>query len=223
MRMNRLRTLTLLLSLALPTLQAGASAAPAVANANEFRARPALQTPGDFADRPASASASACGYSLQAQQLAELIRNHPLQRRMRLRCHPVLAAVADAKAREMAERGQVSHIYGVMAPNRRLRQAGYTLPSSYPGSIHNQVEAVSGGYATAADALQAFVDSRPHRIHLLAEHPFYAEQDEIAVGYARNPSTEHVDYWVVFIARRIDSGNPPTLLQAEASTAPAAK
>ncbi len=219
MRLNRLRTLTLLLSLALPTLQAGASAAPAVADVHEFRARPSLQTPGDLADR----SASACGYSLQAQQLAELIRDHPLQRRMRLNCHPVLAAVADAKAREMAERGQVTHIYGVMAPNRRLRQAGYTLPSSYPGSIHNQVEAVSGGYATAADALQAFLDSRPHRTHLLAEHPFYAEQDEIAVGYARNPGSEHIDYWVVFIARRIDSGNPPTLLQAEANTAPAPK
>lgn len=219
MRKNRLRTLSLLLSLALPALQAGASAAPAATDAHEFRARPALQTPGDFADHPVSA----CGHSLQAQQLAELIRTHPLQRRMRLRCHPVLAAVADAKAREMAARGQVSHIYGVMAPNRRLRQAGYTLPSSYPGSIHNQVEAVSGGYATAADALQAFLDSRPHRTHLLAEHPFYAEQDEIAVGYARNPSTEHVDYWVVFIARRSDSGNPPTLLQAEANTAPAPK
>lgn len=219
MRMNRLRALMLTLSLALPTLQAGASAAPAATDAHAFRTRPAVPTSVDFTDR----SASACGYSLQAQQLAELIRTHPLQRRMRLHCHPVLAAVADAKAREMAERGQVSHIYGVMAPNRRLRQAGYTLPSSYPGSIHNQVEAVSGGYATAADALQAFLDSRPHRTHLLAEHPFYAEQDEIAVGYARNPDSEHVDYWVVFIARRIDSGNPPTLLQAEANTAPAPK
>lgn len=219
MRAPGLQHLLLALPLALCSMHSMASAVPATTATHEFSARPNFSAPHD-AD---AQSADACGRSPQARQLAELIRSHPLQRRLRLSCHPVLAAAAEDKAQEMALRGHVSHIYGVMAPNRRLRQAGYRLPLSYPGMFHNQVEAVSGGFSTAAEALQAFLDSRPHRTHLLAEHPFYAEQDEIAVGYARNPSTEHVDYWVVFIARRIDSGNPPPLLQAEANTVPAPK
>jgi uncharacterized protein YkwD len=219
MRTPGLQRLLLALPLALGSMHIKASAVPASAGGNELSAAPSIGAPVDAnAD-----SVRACGHSPQARQLVELIRNHPLQRRPRLSCHPVLAAAAADKAEEMAARGQVSHIYGVMAPNRRLRQAGYRLPLSYPGMFHNQVEAVSGGFSTAAEALQAFLDSRPHRTHLLAEHPFYAEQDEIAVGYARNPDSEHIDYWVVFIARRIDSGNPPTLLQAEASAMPATK
>ena len=160
----------------------------------------------------------ACGQTPQAQRLAALIQSHPLQPRVRLACNPLLAEVAAQKAREMAERGQVTHIFGVLAPNRRLRQAGYALPAQYPGAFHNQVEAVAGGYASAEEALQAFLSSPPHRAHLLAEHPFYAEQDEIAVGYAHNRDSDHIDYWVVYIARRNDSGNPPQQLQAQAET-----
>jgi hypothetical protein len=219
MRAPRLQHLLLALPLALGSMHVKASSVPASASNNEFSARPNFTAPVE-AD---GGSVDACGHSPQARQLAELIRSHPLQRRLRLSCHPLLAAAAADKAEEMAARGHVSHIYGVMAPNRRLRQAGYRLPQSYPGTFHNQVEAVSGGFSTAAEALQAFLDSRPHRIHLLAEHPFYAEQDEIAVGYARNPDSEHIDYWAVFIARRVDSGNPPTLLQAEATSGPTTK
>lgn len=205
------RVLLLSLLWSLPCAQADASAAPEAATP----ARGSASFTVRVSDQ--AAAESACGTTPQAQQLAELIRRHPLQSRFRLSCHPVLAQVAALKAEEMAARGRVTHIYGVMAPNRRLRHAGYALPHSYPSAFHNQVEAVSGGYATAEAALKAFLESPAHRTHLLAEHPFYAEQDEIAVGYARNPQSEHVDFWVVYIARRADSGNPPVMLQAEAS------
>jgi len=157
-----------------------------------------------------------CGVEGAAQKLAEMIRSHPLQARVRLRCSALLAQVAAVKAAEMARRGQVSHHYGVTAPNRRLRKAGYRLPASYPGMFDNQVEAIAGGHATAEDALQAFLVSPAHRMHLLAESPFYAEQDEIGVGYARNADTNHVYYWVVYVARRADSGNPARITTARA-------
>ncbi len=209
-----LRTLLLALTLALPAMQAAASASAPAVTREALGERSAFHT----LDPVNHDAPNACGHSAQAQRLAELIRRHPLQRRVRLSCHPLLAEAARAKAEEMAARDQVSHIYGVLAPNRRLRNAGYLLPADYPGAYHNQVEAVSGGYATAEEALQGFLDSPPHRMHLLAEHPFYAEQDEIAVGYARNRDSDYVDFWVVFIARRADSGNPPTLLQADTGT-----
>jgi uncharacterized protein YkwD len=150
-----------------------------------------------------------CGLDPVAQRLAQMIRTHPLQARVRMRCSALLAQVAAQRAAEMARRGQVSHHYGVISPNKRLRKAGYRLPSSYPRMFDNQVEALAGGYATAEHALQAFLDSPAHRTHLLAEHPFYAEQDEIGVGFARNPDSNHVYYWVVYVARRAEDGNPP--------------
>jgi hypothetical protein len=214
MRGPGLRELLLTLSLALAAPQASASASTPDAPGGELGDRPAFRLPEPVADD----AQDACGHSPQAQRLAELIRHHPLQRRLRLSCHPLLAEAARAKAEEMAARDQVSHIYGVLAPNRRLRSAGYMLPADYPGAYHNQVEAVAGGYATAEEALQGFLDSPPHRMHLLAEHPFYAEQDEIAVGYARKRDSDYIDFWVVFIARRADSGNPPVLLQADSGT-----
>ncbi len=149
-----------------------------------------------------------CGLDPVAQRLAQMIRTHPLQARVSLRCSALLAQVAAQRAAEMARRGQVSHHYGVVSPNKRLRKAGYRLPTSYPRMFDNQVEALAGGYATAEHALQAFLDSPPHRTHLLAENAFYAEQDEIGVGFARNPDSNHVDYWVVYIARRAEGGNP---------------
>lgn len=158
---------------------------------------------------PAAGENAPCGLAPEAAALAELIRRHPLQRRVRLSCSGLLSRVAADKAAEMARRSQVTHDLGVVPPNRRLRKAGYHLPTSYTGMFGNQVEAVAGGLPTPEFALEAFLDSLPHRIHLLAEQAFYVEQDEIGVGYARDPDSRHGHYWVVYIARRVDSGNPP--------------
>jgi uncharacterized protein YkwD len=163
----------------------------------------------DAPPAPTADDDESCGLAPEAAALAELIRRHPLQQRVRLRCSGLLAHIAADKAAEMARRNQVTHDLGVVPPNRRLRKAGYRLPTRYPGMFSNQVETVGGGLPTPELALVAFLDSPGHRTHLLAEQAFYVEQDEIGVGYARNPDSSHIHYWVVYIARRADSGNPP--------------
>ena len=211
--MHAVRTLAACLlcaAMLLPARSAIGTAVPADAS----RERPAVPMP-----RHDEAVDAPCGLSPEAARLAELIRAHPQQRRARLRCSGVLAAVASEKAAEMARQGRVTHTLGVVPPNRRLRKAGYRLPPSYPGMDANQVEAVGGGFPTPEHALQAFLASTGHRAHLLAEHPFYAEQDEIGVGFARNPDTEYQEFWVVYIARRASGGNPPRTLHAAAGKA----
>jgi uncharacterized protein YkwD len=164
------------------------------------------------ADRLGAVSATAadedatCALHPEAVRAAALIRHHALQTRRVLRCSPQLAAIAADKAREMARRNQVTHAFGVTPPNRRLRLAGYPLDPHYPRGWDNQVEAVAGGFTTAEDAVEAWLASPGHRQHLLAEHPFYAEQDEIGVGYHYDRDSDHVGYWVVYIARAKPGG-----------------
>lgn len=156
-----------------------------------------------------------CGASPEAKRLAEMILAHPGQQRVALRCNPLLSRIAAEKAREMARTGRVAHYGNMVSPNMRLRRAGYVLPGYYPRGVANQVEAVAGGYGTPEEALAAFLGSQSHREHLLGEHPFYASQDEIGVGYFRDPDSEHVEYWAVYVAKRrpetgrADAGGEP--------------
>jgi len=149
------------------------------------------------------ASYESCGLNQQAQRLAELIINDPLQQRPILACNPLLAKVADAKAREMAEQGRVSHI-GRSAANKRLIDAGYNLHKRYPRLFENNVEAIAGGIRSVDEVWQGFKESEGHRSHLLAEDDFYRVQNEIGVGFYRDPKTPHVYYWVVYIAHQIE-------------------
>lgn len=147
---------------------------------------------------PADLSAT-CGMNLQAHQLAQMVIQSKGQQRVQLTCNATLSAAAQLKAQEMAELQFVSH-YGSGGANRRLLKAGYELPEHYPRLFSNQVESIAGGNATAADMWQGFMQSTPHRLHLLAEHPFYLHQNEIGVGYVRDKSSLHEHYWVVYIA-----------------------
>ncbi len=151
-----------------------------------------------FANTPKS-----CGINAPAQQLAKLIQQDPLQQRQQLRCSSLLSQVAQQKAQEMAQQGIVNHMVGG-SPNTRLRSAGFNLPSNYGVSLSNQVEAIAGGYETPTDVWQGFKHSDAHRSHLLGEHPFYREQDEIGVGYVYLWDSPHVEYWVVYVAKNAD-------------------
>lgn len=157
----------------------------------------------------------ACGLSPEAQALAALVMEHPLQARPRLRCSALLSRVAASKAREMAELGRVSHGLGVTPPNRRLRLAGYALPRWYPRVMSNQVESIAGGFDSPHSVLSAWMDSPPHRAHLMADHALYLEQDEIGVGFHYAPRSEHGEYWVVYIARRDGGPELPRGLWAD--------
>ncbi|MBV2129617.1 CAP domain-containing protein [Rheinheimera sp. SM2107] len=142
-----------------------------------------------------------CGLNESAQQLALLIIQDPQQQRTTLSCHPLLAQAAADKAKVMAQKGMVNHYVGGLGANQRLRMLGYNLPPFYSGAIGNQVEAVAGGYSTAAEVWEAFKASTAHRSHLLGELPFYRQQLHIGVGFHYKWSSPHIEYWTVYIAR----------------------
>ncbi|MCQ8850585.1 CAP domain-containing protein [Alteromonas stellipolaris] len=141
-----------------------------------------------------------CGSSEQAKKLAQLIVNDKNQARTHIHCNPTLVAIAEQKAKYMAEEGLVSHFLGG-SPNSRLRDAGLTLPSYYGDAMSNQVEALAGGYQTAKKVWHALKSSFSHKQHLLGEIPFYAEQNEIGIAFIKDYKTPHVEYWVIYITK----------------------
>ncbi len=149
----------------------------------------------------AAADYQQCGLTAEAQKLAQLIIESPEQQRTELKCNPLLAKVAQDKAKEMAELGRVTHI-GRNSANQRLIDAGYPLAKLYPRVVANQVEAISGGQSTPVEAYQAFFHSEGHHMHLMGKHEFYALQNEIGVGFHYEWSSPHVEYWVVYIAHQ---------------------
>lgn len=142
-----------------------------------------------------------CGNNKQAQLLVKLIKADSEQNRTIIRCNKLLTQAAKAKAEKMAEFGLVMHNIGG-SPNSRLTNEGYRLPEYYGNEFSsNQVEAIAGGYASAEEVWEAFKSSDAHRSHLLAEHEFYVEQDEIGIAFVRKWESPHVEYWVVYLTK----------------------
>jgi len=141
-----------------------------------------------------------CGNTQQAKRLSNLIVNDKDQIRTSARCNPTLVALAEAKVKDMAERGLVSHFLGG-SPNSHIRQAGLTLPHYYGKAMSNQVEALAGGYRTAKQVWHALKTSHSHKQHLLGELPFYAEQDEMGVAFIKDIKTPHVEYWAIYFTK----------------------
>lgn len=142
-----------------------------------------------------------CGNNEQANILSKLIIDDAGQQRKTIRCNKILMKVAEAKAKKMAEVGLVRHNLGG-GPNSQLRNAGYKLPVNYGNTTHsNQIEAIAGGYSDADDVWYAFKHSKGHRTHLLGEHEFYLEQDEIGVAFIKKWKSPHVEYWVVYLTK----------------------
>lgn len=152
-----------------------------------------------------------CGLDPRAQQLARLIIEDPLQQRLQLSCHSILAQAAADKAKQMAEHGRVDHFVGGMGANQRLRALGYPLPPYYSSITGNSVEAVAGGYTSAAEVWEAFKSSSRHRSHLLGETAFFAEQNHLGVGFYYKWHSPHLEYWVVYIAREARADDPKQL------------
>lgn len=143
-----------------------------------------------------------CGSTPQAKELALRIATDPKQMRTRLVCNPALVKIAEEKAEDMASRGLVSHFLGG-SPNTRIRDAGLVLPEYYGDAMSNQVEALAGGYKDADDVWFAFKTSYSHKIHLLAELPFYQEQDQIGVAFFKDYATPHVEYWAIYLTKLV--------------------
>ena len=141
-----------------------------------------------------------CGLNKKSRTLAKLIREDQEQLRDRLSCSIVLSKIAQNKAEEMAEAGEVTHYGEWGSPNERLIKEGYQLDIPEDAMGSNYVEAVQGGEAIPVTVLDKFKNSYQHRVHLFGEHDFFLGQDQIGVGYAYNWQSPHVDYWVVYIA-----------------------
>nr|WP_283631979.1 CAP domain-containing protein [Alteromonas macleodii] len=163
------------------------------------------------------ADQTTCGNTEQARELSLLIANDKGQQRSVLKCNPTLVMLAETKAKDMAERGLVSHFLGG-SPNTRIRDAGLTLPDYYGDAMSNQVEALAGGYTTAEDVWYALKGSTSHRQHLLAELPFYQEQDQIGIAFYKDYSTPHVEYWAIYLTKLADSSLPDSETQPQTST-----
>lgn len=133
----------------------------------------------------------------QEQQLDNLFRTDSGQHRQSPTRNDILSQVARARAEDMATRNYFSHTNpdGHQA-NFLVEQAGYLLPDYYPNDGNN-IESIGLNYSTAADAWQAWKNSPAHRVHILGEDPFYAEQTDYGVGYAESSNGK---YWVVITA-----------------------
>lgn len=145
----------------------------------------------------------ACPLSPEEQALANLLLNDANQQRVSFSCHPILAQVARQRATDMAQRDYFDHTTPEgFGPNYLVRQAGYVLPSYYsPALDGNNIESIAAGFPTAATTWQQWMGSTPHRTQLLGLNSFFAEQTEYGIGYAYNPNSEYLYYWVVITAK----------------------
>ena len=171
------------------------------------------------------AQSLAGGVALNPQEQA--IFNHligePDQQRAFLHLDPTLCAVARARAADMGQRGYYDHTdpdgHG---PNWWVEQAGYTLPAGYDhSSAGNNIESIAAAYTDPNDTWNAWMDSAPHRQHLLATNSFFVPQTSVGIGFVHDAASEWKTYWVVITA----PPNGPTLAiispaQNEKLTAP---
>jgi uncharacterized protein YkwD len=131
------------------------------------------------------------------------MESDPEQGRPSLTCQPILAGVARARAEDLARRGYFSHTNPEgLGPNYLVRQAGYILPAFYPTAPDaNSIESLGAGAATPEAAWRNWMNSPPHRAHILGLQPFYAEQVELGIGHAFEPNSQYRHYWAVITAR----------------------
>lgn len=143
---------------------------------------------------------------LSAEEMAmgRQFLNDSGQQRPTMNCNPTLAAVARARAQDMANRNYFSHINpdGV-GPDTLIERAGYNLPDWYGVTIDsNHVESIAAGtsYPTAQAAWTALMGSPSHVPHLRGQTSFYVEQTEFGIGYAYSSNARYRSYWVIITA-----------------------
>jgi serralysin len=99
-----------------------------------------------------------------------------------LAVNAALATAADSRSGEMAEFGYFAHQSPITGdwPNAVARHFGYPLPANWLDDANN-VESIQSGGTVAADVLQSFVNSEPHRLHVMGQGGF-TPYNEIGVG-----------------------------------------
>ena len=124
-----------------------------------------------------------------------------------------LFASAQFHAKEMATYNYFGHQSQVTGdwPNKMARDQGYNLPDDWTNDGNYIESLVAGTHIDTPAALATLIvdegiDPPGHRIHLLGIDGFNADNREIGVGYAVNPSAYYVHYWAIH-ATRVDPAN----------------
>lgn len=143
-----------------------------------------------------------CDLNAEETAILQLMKADPNQGRDEVRCNPVLAEVARERAKDMATRRYFDHVNpDGHGPNYIVLQAGYHLPDWYDHSDRaNNIESIGGGFKDAGAMWQAWLGSEYHRVHVLATVSFYADQEEVGVGYYSDENSPYGKYWVVLSA-----------------------
>lgn len=152
----------------------------------------------------------------QEQAIAQKMTGDSNQGRPFMTLSPVLAQVARARARDMAQRNYFDHVNpDHVGPNYLVRQAGYVLPAWWDTDPKaNYIESIAAGNSSADDTWRQWMTSPDHRIHILGQNAFYASETSYGVGYYYNPNSTYQHYWVIITA-------PPQPVPALAITTPA--
>lgn len=139
--------------------------------------------------------AQVCGLNSQATELAQLIKQHPSQKRPLLQCDQLLSSIAQQRAEALATNRADPNV----TPNQYVIKSGFRVPNYYPVT-GNQVEAVAKEYKQAEAALKYLNESGKHHNHVMGKGDFFSLQSQLGVGfYAAQDATEH-DQWVVLMA-----------------------
>lgn len=148
--------------------------------------------------------AAVADYVLSPQEaaIAGFMVNDPDQQRPAMQLDPILSAVARERAQDMADRDYFSHTNpDGFAANYLVWQAGYELPAFWGhGAADNFIESIAAGYAAPEDTWVDWMNSPPHRTHILALDPFYQNQTSYGVGYAYSAHSTYHHYWVIITA-----------------------
>lgn len=131
--------------------------------------------------------------------LMKLFTTDPLQKRPKRNANAILMKVAQARAEYCRNNNLVAHkdLAGHYV-NYYILQAGYKLPSWY-GKDENNCESLGAGQSTAAEIWQGWKDHLAHRVHVLGEDKFWADQVDFGIGHAVGGNYGH--YWALVTAR----------------------
>jgi len=137
------------------------------------------------------------------QRLFTLMRDDPRQGRKGMVRNDVLAKVAELRCWMQAKRRYTGHVdpegYGA---NYYVRVNGYRLPDWYSQELDaNNVESLAHAGDGNVDACwQGWLNSEPHRIHLLGLNDFYAAQTNVGIAMYHLEDSEYKFYWAVISA-----------------------
>ena len=121
-----------------------------------------------------------------------------------------LAAVAERKALDMANRNYFSHIdpdgYGM---NYYINKAGYTLTAAFlKDKTTTNFESIGAGYQTGIKVIQGLIldknypkGDEGHRIHLLGIHAFWSNCYDIGIGFVHSKNSTYSTYCCILIAK----------------------